>query len=75
MGEESIWNAIHDLRETCQEFLDLPAPGAGLNDDREDDERVFGQQVEGAVTLLAACTKLLAIHTFGLHPDSNEGGD
>ena len=73
MAEETMWEAIHDLRETCEEFLDLPAPAEEPNQDKEDDERVFRQQVEGAVRLLAACTRLLAIHTFGLNEEENDG--
>ena len=75
MAERDIWTEIHDLREACELFLDLPAPDSEAeNADREDDERVIRQQVVGAVAMAQASLNVLAAHIFGLYGFPREGG-
>ena len=73
MADRNLWTEIHSLRQACELFLDLPAPGLAENADGEDDERVFRQQVQGAVAMAQASLNLLAAHVFRLYGDPREG--
>lgn len=59
----SIWDRMHKLRETCESFLDLPAPVG----DEELDERVIQQQLMGASILMRDALDLIQLHFVELY--------
>lgn len=70
----AIWEQISDLRESCELFLDFPAPDSEAdNADGQDDERVFRQQVIGAIAVLQSALNLVAAHNFGLYGVNPKG--
>jgi hypothetical protein len=73
-SDATFWAKIVALREASELFLDFPAPDPDApNQDREEDERVIRQQVQGAVAMAQAALNVLAAHVFRLYGDPGEG--
>ncbi|MDO8615027.1 MAG: hypothetical protein Q7T33_04755 [Dehalococcoidia bacterium] len=75
MVKRNVWTEIASLRESCELFLDFPAPDSEAeNADGEEDERIIRHQVVGAVAMVQSSLNVLAAHIFGLYGDPREGG-